>query len=611
MRLKGVYYATIVAAFAISFFHSHAIQAQAILTVLDGELNNDGSVSVSIRANDLLNVALLQMGIKYDSNFLEYSSIDSLSTTLTGLSVSGNFGVPTSPNISNGQIRMSWDDPSGNGKNIPNGEILFRINFEILQGGSSCVQISNLPGFNIEIVDSNFEDIPVTRKKGLVVVPPTTIFGNVYYDLNNNCNQNAGEFALPKQNVIIQGTENFVMQTDSLGNYSLNVDPGTYDVYVYTANSLWQSCQNTVNVSMGAFASTEVNFGLQAQETCALPVVRMGASQFLPCESATINLTICNQGTQSASDYLVEVDLGNHINLVSASTAVNNVSGNLYELDDLDELEPGFCQNVQLNLTIDCTLEQDDLVCVYAQVSPPTDCQSLAIDESADSYCTQINTNNVIFKSGHAEDSSKIVAPGAYLGYTIHFMNESNQNLTDVLIEDLLSTALHLPSINFDASSHPFNWNLDGQRLNISMQGIDLAPQQTGFVRFSIRVNNNVSNGTIIDNEATVSLSQQPLITTNTESFEVIGTVSNWETNVDQLIQVKPNPVSEVAKVELPTTLLNGKWKIFDSSGRQIKTARFTGDSFFFRRDKMDPAVYILQVFESGFHIATRKFVVD
>ncbi|CAA6822592.1 MAG: Unknown protein [uncultured Aureispira sp.] len=211
-------------------------------------------------------------------------------------------------------------------------------------------------------------------------ITTTEIEGNVYADLNNNCNWDASEY--PLSNWVVTATGNngqvYYANTDTAGYYNIEAEMGTYDVTLSIPYPYW----DTVCVGLGTVVLNTVNqvsivdFPVQASIPCPLLNVDISAPFLRLCFPSYYVVQYCNWGAAAAQNAYVEVELDTFMSYDSSSVAATHLGGNLYRFD-LGTVSPGHCGtfNIDINILCDTTLA-GITHCSEARIYPDTNCQS-------------------------------------------------------------------------------------------------------------------------------------------------------------------------------------------------------------------------------------------
>ncbi|RMF23429.1 MAG: hypothetical protein D6765_13120, partial [Bacteroidetes bacterium] len=114
------------------------------------------TVQVEVSVDDFADIVSMQFSINWDPAVLQYQSLPFITTDLAGFNQS-NFG--TSANlVDNGKLTVSWLDPAVSGVTLPNGTLLFTIEFTVQSSDGTDIVISDDPSV-IEVTDANGQDI--------------------------------------------------------------------------------------------------------------------------------------------------------------------------------------------------------------------------------------------------------------------------------------------------------------------------------------------------------------------------------------------------------------------------------------------------------------------
>lgn len=113
----------------------------------EGEINEDGIVTVPIRVEGFEKVTGAQFSLQWDPAMLHFKTIEAYG--LPGLNAA-NFGTPQDERIDEGTLTFAWDDPDAIGKTLASGAILFSVTF-------------TTPGSSAKRAEVAFTDDPTAR----------------------------------------------------------------------------------------------------------------------------------------------------------------------------------------------------------------------------------------------------------------------------------------------------------------------------------------------------------------------------------------------------------------------------------------------------------------
>lgn len=285
-----------------------------------------------------------------------------------------------------------------------------------LLGSSGLNQLSctNNPSYLYICVNS----VPLAQAKPFWQKPPTAnytqncypraVVGRVAIDDNLNCQADSNELGLIGSILTFtKGGQTYRETTiDTLGNYIVNLDTGTYQVRVLPPNPYWSICPTTQQVSI------DTNYNLITQNWSLLPVVGCPllevdiAAPFLRKTGggSVYTAQYCNQGTVTASNALLEIELDDYINVVNFSQNPTNQIGNKYQFN-LGNVARGECGQIQIQVLVDTSALFGQTHCATARVYPDSICVPLQWNGArleSDASCINNVVNFKIENKGNA-----------------------------------------------------------------------------------------------------------------------------------------------------------------------------------------------------------------
>lgn len=199
------------------------------------------------------------------------------------------------------------------------------------------------------------------------------IYGNVLYDLNENCLNETEEQALEDWVVSASGDwGTFYAAVNENGYYAIEVSAGDHEVSLTLPNEYWMTCDNDVEVTV--IDSFNVEFPVQSVEQCPLMVVELQNFGFRLCETSTVNVLCSNMGTMEAEGVYVEITFDDSLQIVSSSIPYTLVDGNTYSFDigAIDFLESYL---FQVDVKVGCDIElMGQALCAEAHIFPDETC---------------------------------------------------------------------------------------------------------------------------------------------------------------------------------------------------------------------------------------------
>ncbi len=201
------------------------------------------AVTADFLVHNFQNILSMQFSLQWSSNSLTYSSI--YNYDLIGLG-SANFSTTQA---STGKIAISWLNPNFDGVTVADCDRIFSISYTAVTSDVPDIVITGNPT-SIEVVDGNGSVVALEQNN--MCGGAGAIIGNIFHDLNNDCQPTLGEPKLKDWKVKIErnGTV-FYRSANSSGDYTFYGLPGDYNVsLVLPQNNLWTTCQPVQTVAM-------------------------------------------------------------------------------------------------------------------------------------------------------------------------------------------------------------------------------------------------------------------------------------------------------------------------------------------------------------------------
>ena len=234
------------------------------------------------------------------------------------------------------------------------------------------------------------------------------IYGNIFFDVNQNCQKDSLERGIANRNLIIN-PGNIVVQTDSNGYWGIDSLPvGNYTVTTDISNSNnYQSCQSVYTfwvtnpdsfIQVSPIAYQVTNQCVEPAISFNVPFLRRGFSY------QRVYIQACNNhdGTAVLDSGYVIVTLDSSLTVDTASISYTALGNNQYRVD-LDSLYPGQCAN----FWFDCTLSQSAILgsslCMNAKLYPIDACVLDTIPNSVGIPC------NTTYDNSHLDISSNCI----------------------------------------------------------------------------------------------------------------------------------------------------------------------------------------------------------
>lgn len=271
------------------------------------------------------------------------------------------------------------------------GEEEYRHRFEesFYDCGTSVIEIAS-GGLAISAISSQTgaTSISPTEMRLITIFPNGSFYenelnGTVFLDLNESCTEEEDELGLENWLVIATGSDEspHYGTTDTLGNYHIELNAGTYEVTAIRPNELYTSCMDleSQNIVVGGAddPASLADFPHHAIAYCPLLSVDLSTLGLRRCWNNSYYLTYYNNGTATATDAYIEVALDEYLDIFATSVPYTN-QGDTLLIFEVGDVPPGAGSTIHMNVYLDCdntTLGQ--VHCSEAHIYPDSTCFEL------------------------------------------------------------------------------------------------------------------------------------------------------------------------------------------------------------------------------------------
>ena len=402
------------------------VQAQPSFCVSNAVGNS--SVTVDVTVENFTEIIGLQFSTIWDSDVLEFDSVSNLN--FANAQVFNSFGTTQTDN---GILHLSLTDNTFNSVTLPDGTILFSITFTVINNGFSAVRIAEGPDLiQLEIIELGNTTLginDVNLKAGGVNGMGVLLSGNVFSDENSDCDLTVGETGFDNFILTIEKFGvNYYTTSNTNGDYSILLDTGTYVITSQNLNSLWQPCQSSYEVNLTDIATPITqNIPLQPLVSCSAMEVDLSTPFLRRCFESTYFVNYCNNGTITAIDSYVEIELDSFLSFDSSSIPLASQVGNTLTFD-LGDVESRACGNFYIRVMVSCDAELGETHCSAAHIYPDEICDipnvwsgaSLEVDANCNSLGDSIYfTISNVGAENMLEESNYIVIEDAIMLMTM------------------------------------------------------------------------------------------------------------------------------------------------------------------------------------------------
>lgn len=199
--------------------------------------------------------------------------------------------------------------------------------------------------------------------------------GTVALDTNNNCLKDSLEMGLYGNIIRIQGNGiSYTTSTDSLGAFNAIVDTGTYALAITNLNPYRVECTSWSSVQVTGLGVDSLDLLVQDRVSCPYLNVDISAP-FLRSTGGGSSYTVqyCNQGTATAMNAFVEVEIDPNLIVQGSSIPYTNPSANIYVFN-VGDLAIAECGSFRINVLVPPSLAIGQTLCTEAHIFPDTIC---------------------------------------------------------------------------------------------------------------------------------------------------------------------------------------------------------------------------------------------
>lgn len=226
-----------------------------------------------------------------------------------------------------------------------------------------------------------------------------------------------------------------------------------------------------------------------------------------------------------------------------------------------------------------------------------------------------------------------IITTSTDLQYTVLFANTGSDTLNRLVIRDTLPEALDIASLVVGPASHPYDFEVyNGGILKITFNDLNLVPDDggtveasnRGYVKYSLSQKQNLPLGTVIENRAAVYFDYRTPEVTNATRHVVdcidffndgcllVSNTSEPTAEPGVQIRVQPNPFNTAAIFTIDGCVCNKVELVLrDATGRIVRQAQFSGNTFTFERKDLSAAMYFFEIRTDGNTLQTGKLLVQ
>ncbi len=465
-------------------------------------------------------------------------------------------------------------------------------------------------------------------------------FSNQYVYIQA-CNTYDATAILDSAYVVVELDSLLTVDTASLNYTSL----GNNQYYFYVDSLYPNQCVNfwistTLNLNATLGQSLCMNAKLYPIDSCALDSVPNTVIG-IPCSTPFDGSHLAIWSDCSSNDSITFTITNTEGNMNCWSQVRLYINGSLVRLDSV-QLASGQSQtftyagdgrtwrmevdqhplhwgNSQPSSTIELCGNANNWTSNLVNVLPMDDA-----DPVVDIYCGLVTgsydpNDKTGFPLGKGVD--KEILPNQKLEYLIRFQNTGTDTAFTVVIRDTLSTDFDIFSVKSGVSSNDYTFRMYGPRVlewtfnNIMLPDSNVnEPESHGFVKFEVKQNKDLPNGTLLENSAAIFFDFNAPIITNTSVHTVDDGVNSIITNQQQLaiqdaLQIKlyPNPTTGMLQLDKQDNKLV-QWQVTDQLGRVLQASQTSQQLSTIDLTNLSAGLYFITI-NNGREAVTQKIV--
>jgi hypothetical protein len=454
------------------------------------------------------------------------------------------------------------------------------------------------------------------------------VSGTLWNDLNEDCTiQDNDEPSLANWLVEATEEENTIYgYTNIEGEYRLSLFPGSFVVNPVVDHPLYTACAENVTIEITANEEMTVDFPLSPTTLCPLVNANISTPLLRRCFDNIYTVNVCNEGTLSAENTIINITLDEFLVFQSASLDPIQVDGQTYTFA-VGDLPSASCITFHLTVNVSCEANLGQVHCVSWTTVPGVEC---APSYSRDMKECQMNVGSYDPNDKRAfvdgEEITDYLLPGTdQLTYHIRFQNTGTDTAFTVLIEDQLPSELDMSTFYLENSSHPCEIKLtpvfasNTHKISFLFRDILLPdsttnePASNGFVKFSIAPKTGLELGEVISNTADIFFDFNESVRTNTLALEynfpnAVGDLTEKKTWVSLYPNPATNQVSVVLKNGLTPPL---SIALYNTQGQMVLHQRLMNVSSELDFSHVPKGLYFLQVLQKGAVVQILKVVIQ
>lgn len=360
-------------------------------------------------------------------------------------------------------------------------------------------------------------------------------------------------------------------------------------------------------------SATGQDFGLfTGADKTDLSVNITNHQSFSPGQTTRLSLKVKNEG-EAISNATLKLKLSNVAQLISTNPAYSALAGDTVIWNNISLALFGE-EIFDADLSISSGSSELDTIKIYAGIYP--------MENDFNSEDNTYILNDFLSKNSYQNEKRSSYSNNIPLSeiraqtpieFTIRFKNSTNTIANSLSIIDTLSPYLDISGLKLISSSHPLTWEVrDNNTLHFKYNGINLPDCESdplncrGYVKFSIPCLPYIQTGTLITNQAFISiLSDSPIATNKVYNFvsDIPIVLSDKKfiqenNSMGELLSVFPNPTSDMINIVAEHS--NGEYirTVYTLFGKLVdmQSIRIVNDTHNFNVSSFQSGMYLLKL---------------
>lgn len=312
--------------------------------------------------------------------------------------------------------------------------------------------------------------------------------------------------------------------TDEKGFYLFNVSSGNYTVSLVNDTTFWKNqCTKSVSVSLGSsetkFIDTFYNFQRQVTDL-AISIGFNSGTTVRKSTDCYANLVVTNQGKSVIDSAVITVKTDNNlVTMAKSHFSWKSLGSGKYQTT-VYNLLPLVKKRLSLYLATKSGYNTGDIIPFYVTSDSLSAKNDLNLANNGDTAMLRVvapydpNIKTAVPDSIFTVDDRRIT-------YTVEFQNEGSASAIDVVVRDTLSKDFDLSTLQFHYGSHDYRYVLEEDQLWIIFEDINLPAKSEdyagsmGSVTFSLELNKNIHEETVIKNRVGIYFDTEEVVLTN------------------------------------------------------------------------------------------------